>query len=553
MRIEFEDDFYDYILSRGYDYYINSKVSKVKNNKDYVTAVVHGTNAYNVKIEMADNIFIDGECDCPYNKDGVYCKHMAAVLYYLNDKKRFDSNDKYNLEDIINRIDDKKIKKTLYNILINDENLLNRFRVEFSEFFPKLSKKSYEKKIYNAIRSCGDRKYGFIDYENSSKYEHVMLEFIRETEKLVEDHDYNTAFTIVTILLDSIPETEIDDSNGSTGMVAESCIEIIFSILNMVSIDDELLKDIFNYVINEIKSLYLYNYGIDLKEILEYFINKQLYLNEIKTSLEIALDNSKSKEYFYCRQSYVEYLIKIYIFKDERENIIKILEEYSFDENICMMYVDELIKENKSKDAIKILNDNLGENNYKNEKYALKLAEIYSDNGMNEEYKNILYDIFYKYSSFDFDIYLKIKQLYSNKDWNKESAKVIENIKKYKNVDRILNQVYIEEKMYDDLFLNICDYNMKYIKEYEKYLLPKYNSELLDIYKESCLNLAASANNRKAYSDVAIQVKHIINTKNSGKIVKLIFSEINEKYFRNRPAMVDEFEKVINNLDQYVK
>lgn len=553
MRIEFEDDFYDYILSRGYDYYINSKVSKVKNNKDYVTAVVHGTNAYNVKIEMADNIFIDGECDCPYNKDGVYCKHMAAVLYYLNDKKRFDSNDKYNLEDIINRIDDKKIKKTLYNILINDENLLNRFRVEFSEFFPKLSKKSYEKKIYNAIRSCGDRKYGFIDYENSSKYEHVMLEFIRETEKLVEDHDYNTAFTIVTILLDSIPKTEIDDSNGSTGMVAESCIEIIFSILNMVSIADELLKDIFNYVINEIKSLYLYNYGIDLKEILEYFINKQLYLNEIKTSLEIALDNSKSKEYFYCRQSYVEYLIKIYIFKDERENIIKILEEYSFDENICMMYVDELIKENKSKDAIKILNDNLGENNYKNEKYALKLAEIYSDNGMNEEYKNILYDIFYKYSSFDFDIYLKIKQLYSNKEWNKESAKVIENIKKYKNVDRILNQVYIEEKMYDDLFLNICDYNMKYIKEYEKYLLPKYNSELLDIYKESCLNLVASANNRKAYSDVAIQVKHIINMKNSGKIVKLIFSEINEKYFRNRPAMVDEFEKVINNLDQYIK
>lgn len=553
MRIEFEDDFYDYILSRGYDYYINSKVSEVKNNKNYVTAVVHGTNDYNVKIEMADNIFIDGECDCPYNKDGVYCKHMAAVLYYLNDKKRFDSNDKYNLEDIINRIDDKKIKKTLYNILINDENLLNRFRVEFSEFFPKLSKKSYEKKIYNAIRSCGDRKYGFIDYENSSKYEHVMLEFIRETEKLVEDHDYNTAFTIVTILLDSIPETEIDDSNGSTGMVAESCIEIIFSILNMVSIDDELLKDIFNYVINEIKSLYLYNYGIDLKEILEYFINKQLYLNEIKTSLEIALDNSKSKEYFYCRQSYVEYLIKIYIFKDERENIIKILEEYSFDENICMMYVDELIKENKSKDAIKILNDNLGENNYKNEKYALKLAEIYSDNGMNEEYKNILYDIFYKYSSFDFDIYLKIKQLYSNKEWNKESAKVIENIKKYKNVNRILNQVYIEEKMYDDLFLNICDYNMKYIKEYEKYLLPKYNSELLDIYKESCLNLAASANNRKAYSDVAIQVKHIINMKNSGKIVKLIFSEINEKYFRNRPAMVDEFEKVINNLDHYVK
>lgn len=92
---------------------------------------------------------------------------------------------------------------------------------------------------------------------------------------------------------------------------------------------------------------------------------------------------------------------------------------------------------------------------------------------------------------------------------------------------------------------------MGYIKEYEKYLLPKYNNELLNIYKNSCLNSASKSSNRKSYRDVAIQINHIINMDNSSDVVMSILSEINEKYFRNRPAMVDEFENVIKNLGQY--
>lgn len=30
MKIDFEDEFFDYILSRGYDYYTSGKVGKVK-------------------------------------------------------------------------------------------------------------------------------------------------------------------------------------------------------------------------------------------------------------------------------------------------------------------------------------------------------------------------------------------------------------------------------------------------------------------------------------------------------------------------------------------
>ena len=552
MKIDFEDEFFDHILSRGYDYYFSGKVTNVKISKEKVTAIVHGTDDYNIKLEIENGIFIDGECDCPYFESGEYCKHMAAVLYYLNEKKE-DKNNSYNLENIVNKIDDKKLKEFLYYNLINDENLLNKFRVEFSGFSPKLSKENYKNKIYNSIRACDDKKYGFIDYSNAYKYEHAMLEYINEAEKLVDNKDYDTAFTIVTVILDSIPKTDIDDSNGSTGMISESCIEIIHDILDEISNDDKMLKDILNYVIDDIKNLYLYNYGIDLKEILGYFIDSKLYLDEIEKSLQIALDNSKDKEYFYSRKDYIDYLIQIYKLKNHNKKIIPLLEKYSYDENICMLYVDELIKKDKLEDAIEILKNNLNIEDYKSRNYAEKLAQIYYDNKMDKEYKDILYDIFYKYSKYNFEVYLKIKKLYSNKDWNVEKYIIIENVKKDNYNNRILNEIYIEEKMYDELFLNVCNHDMRYIEEYEKYLLPKYSNELLNIYRDSCLNSASRSSNRKTYRDVAIQINHIIKMYNSSEIVKTILKEINEKYFRNRPAMVDEFKKVIKNIDTYIK
>ena len=552
MNIDFEYEFLDHILNRGYDYYISGKVDKVEINNDEVTAIVHGNDDYKVSLTVEDDIFLGGECSCPYNEDGEYCKHMAAVLYYLNGNQELSLKQNDDLENIINRIDNEKLKEFLYQSLRNDSTLLNKFRVEFHEFFPILSKRNYEQKIYSAIRSCGDKKYGYIDYESAFQYDHVMLEFINEAEKLIEEENYDTAFTIVSVLLLSIPETEIDDSNGSTGMIAEECIDMIFDILDNIDPSSELLKDILNLVINEVQTANLYNYGIDLKKILQYFIEEQLYLDEIEKSLELALEKSKDKSYFYSRKDYIDYLIQIYKFKEHEEKIIPLLEKHSDDESVCIMYIDELIKNDRLEDAIKILKNSLNEDKYKSNKYASKLSEIYKENKMNQEYKNMLYDIFYKYSNYNFNTYLEIKKLYSTDDWNNEKQKIIDNLKKNRFTDRILNQIYIEEKMYDDLFLNVCHDNMEYIEQFEKYLLPKYNKELLDIYKNDCLDAAHRSKDRPSYKKAAIKVNHLIHMDNSLETAKSILRKINEQYFRNRPAMLDEFKNVINNLEQYL-
>ena len=58
---------------------------------------------------------------------------------------------KYDLKDIIYKIDVEDMREFLYVSLIHDEDLLNRFRVEFSSYFPKLSKDDYEMCIRDSL------------------------------------------------------------------------------------------------------------------------------------------------------------------------------------------------------------------------------------------------------------------------------------------------------------------------------------------------------------------------------------------------------------------
>ncbi len=550
MDIDFEDEFLDYILDRGYEYYINNKVSDVVINHNVVSAIVKGNYKYEVNLEIEDEIFIEGNCSCPYFESNGNCKHMAAVLYYLKENGPQKSNSKYDLKGIINRVSDKDVRKFLYNNLVNNSELLNKFRIAFSKFFPKLSKEEYKSKIYQAINKCCGRE-GFIDYSKVANYRRIVNEYLDEARDLVAREDYETAFIIVSIILDSIPNTNIDDSNGTTGDIATDAIGIILDILEEIDEENEaVLKNIVNYVITEIKTSKLLNYGIDLKIIVGYFINAELYLDEIKTALEIALDQSRDKIYFYDRESYINYLLEIGELRGEADQKFKILEKYSYDKGIFFKYIDELIKKGNSSYAIEILEERLHKEDYYSKDYAEKLADIYLNNKMMDKYTDILYKLFYKYDKYDIDVYRKIKNLYSSKDWSVEKDKIINTIKNIKNNDRV-NKILIEEELYDELYLIVRDCIMvNQIRKYEQYLLPKYKNELLKLYKDDCLKEVERANNRVMYREVARKVNHIREMDN--EVVKSILKEINYKYFMKRPAMLDEFKKEINDLNEYI-
>ena len=164
MKIDFKDDFNTRILSRGYEYYEDGLVKDVLLKGNIVTAKVLGTDAYDVSVEIDNGIFIDGDCTCPYASDGSYCKHMAALLYYL-DNENLDENNNYTtkekkIRDSLKNINKKELDAFLVELLTEDRNIYDKFRLRFNNSFPRLTLKEYKKKIYETLHFCSHDDFG---------------------------------------------------------------------------------------------------------------------------------------------------------------------------------------------------------------------------------------------------------------------------------------------------------------------------------------------------------------------------------------------------------
>jgi len=105
------------ILERGYDYYRNGNAEILSSMADEVNAVVSGSDDYEVSIYLSDGEIEDMYCDCPYASDGNNCKHMAAVLYLLEDLQSYSNPHYTDIESLIAGTSPEQLKKFLINAM----------------------------------------------------------------------------------------------------------------------------------------------------------------------------------------------------------------------------------------------------------------------------------------------------------------------------------------------------------------------------------------------------------------------------------------------------
>ena len=74
------------VLDRGMSYYTRKYVKDLAYNNLVYTAKVIGSNVYRVEIKIRKDDIVYMSCSCPHAAKGYYCKHMAAVMYAIEDK-----------------------------------------------------------------------------------------------------------------------------------------------------------------------------------------------------------------------------------------------------------------------------------------------------------------------------------------------------------------------------------------------------------------------------------------------------------------------------------
>ena len=85
IRVEqFEEDVHLLITERGKEYFDAHQVLMLKQTADGWTAVIEGTDAYQVLL-VGHDVITSWQCTCPF-EHGPVCKHVAAVLYAVREQ-----------------------------------------------------------------------------------------------------------------------------------------------------------------------------------------------------------------------------------------------------------------------------------------------------------------------------------------------------------------------------------------------------------------------------------------------------------------------------------
>ena len=555
MKINFEKLFDEKILKRGYNYYLEDAVHDVTRNGNHYEGLVYGTEIYEVQIEIDDNGNVeDMDCDCPYAEEN-NCKHMVALLYYLeNDgeiesKKIIRNTDNY--DKILDKISENEIKEFVLEKIYENFDFQNEFRSHFVQYFEKTPKKVYEKRIAQSIYQAIGRK-GFIEYNETYKFSNAMYDYIQEANNLIKHNEYQAPFWIASLILEELPDLPIDDSDGTTSYVESECVEVIEKILEKCK-NDSVIKEIFNWIIESIKNDTLGDYSDGIEKVLDEHFIEDKFVNERLKIIDEKIQELEQQEDHYSEYK-LEELIKtkialLYQLGMDKE-AIKTIKENIYYVPIRRMLID-IERKNENIDKVeKLLKEGmkiaLKRGHYGTVTYYIEeLLSIYKEHNQKEKYKNLVEETLFKYSRGSFKYYKKLKDLYTEEQWKKMRDNIIKILESdgegYHRDD--LRQIYIEEQYYEKLYNSVMSTPLfEIVVKYEKYLKKDFEKQLLEEYQK-IVNEKATFTGKRNYEDVRKILQHMKTLKNGKKLVEKMVEEYKIKY-ANRRLMLEELNKI---------
>lgn len=240
-----ESLFKKHILERGHSYYISGAVGGVNKTSAGFTAVVEGTEDYEVEIALQGDVIQDMYCTCPYAEDGNYCKHMAAVLYSLENGELESSNTTkgYNMnqeiQTLLDNMTEAEAKKFLLELAVEDLVIGNRIIAKFSPTIGQNEVGQLKGEVDDIVYRYAGRE-GFIYYRNAYDFINEMEDFLYQKGQALIDNKCNMqAFEVVTYVFLTISNQDMDDSDGGTSRVANLCYEFWEQILEQCDTDEK--------------------------------------------------------------------------------------------------------------------------------------------------------------------------------------------------------------------------------------------------------------------------------------------------------------------------
>jgi hypothetical protein len=550
------------ILKRGRDYFREDHITSLEEvGQGSWSAKVQGSDEYDVNITQGDLQMLVCRCNCLYD-GGLICKHIAAVLYAIEDsfpeyfdkkprkarqpaKKRKSRHD--SVMEALNQLSKDTLVDVLGEITVGDRQITNMILARFSDESP--DKKEYIRTIKDILRSVKDR--GFIDYQGSNRAGHDIYELIVQADADVKQGRLAKALVIYQAVVETVVPVieQADDSNGFLGDCIESGLVGLRAVSNILSKPEQ--GRLFDYCVSEaFKSPYkgwdwcwtLAQIAADMVTTLE---ERQRVVELLDKMVKRKQQDNAQHSWYTDRDTERAEVIKLSIVErlDDPDQIHLFLMDHikmdHFREKLVKLYIEQ----SDLKKAKTLCQDWLDNSESRHRRYQtvfhellLQIAQIGEDHlTIRSLSQQLLID------TGQLQYYTIYKTKHTDSEWGGALKELIAagQDSPHRN---FVPQLLVKEEMWHALLKLMQSGNRYTIEPYRKYLEPRFPEAVCDIYNRHLKTLLVEKVNRKGHKEACRYLRRIYKL-GQVEYARKIVLELRGQY-TNRRALMDELNKL---------
>ena len=553
--------FSEIILKRGKDYWEDGAVGKIvcNSDKNTVSAVVFGSEDYQAAITLSE----DGkkiqnmECSCPFAKDGNNCKHMAALLYAIEDEndaedtEETEENNEYddyedNTEDIgtenislfdelaevINRLSVEELRRYLAEAAKSDPALRDRLLFSRKATVSPNLKKQWKQELDEIVYNAEDH-YGWVD--DLYSLNRALTKFLDKTVAYLSGHgEAEEAFRLVCAAYDKFASVEGDDSDGEYNDFFCECV-YYWNVLLKYS-TPELRRAVYPWFeTNNGDDLYADAFAYMLTA----FPDEELLHRQLDF-IDRLIDETDPKHEYHLEKLIESRLTVMQKLSLPETELTAFRKKYHSFSNIRRQEIEFALSKKNYPEAEALLRESLILDHDKwglTDEYHKQLLALFETSRQEEKYREELLDYVLKNSQSDLTYILKLKA---------QMPEQWETIRETLLTDSIHSGIRCELMENEGLYQRLFDaasneYSGYVLLKYEKTLKKHFPVELRDLLLARTDRSMEQASTRKAYADIIASMKRI-RTYPEGKEMLTEMVQRWKKEYR-RPAMLEELKK----------
>lgn len=554
---DWKDLFQEHILDRGESYYFDGAVLELHKTEHGYHAVVEGTEDYEVDIEMEGGRVCEMYCSCPYAEDGNNCKHMAAVLFEIEEQNGEDilteetcpDDQEQELEEIIERIPEEELRFFVKGIAAQNSEIRNTLMTRYAVKIDEKQMDLLKQGVGQLVWEYGDRS-GYIDYRNALDFCWALENYLEEKgNTLIERKCYGQAFELTNYVFKTIGNIDIDDSDGGTAQVANACYDKWKEILENCSEEEK--NEMFSWFMSHLSCDYVVDYMEDYMEdfLTHEFQNREMLekmLKDLDKKIEMQTSSTDCGSTWSARYGYENNIIKRLEFMERLDLPAEEIREYRRQHwrfsAVRELEIQENLDNGNLGEAIRILQESkILDKEYPGliARYSEQLISIYETQTDKEAYKKeLLYYVFECPQNNLVHIY-KLKEVCTDKEWEDYREQILKRPKNYNILYPFMEKEGMYERMIECIKKETFIYNLD---RYEKVLKDKFPEQVQDIYISYLHHEAERASNRKRYRELIKYLKKIRRYPGGKEKASEIAENWRAVYYR-RTAMMDEMRK----------